>query len=171
MPLNLEIKVKLKNHTDTEKILKKIKAKKVKVFGQKDVYYKRKDDLLKLRIEAAGFSLIKYLRDEKGKDRWSDYEILNLTGNDPEKYLKSLFDIETTVVKERILYMFDNTRIHLDKVKGLGYFLELETLMIKDKADAKKRFNYLTEELQLDVKNEIKMSYRDLMLKKSKSKN
>lgn len=171
MPLNLEIKIELKNHKKVEEILKNLNAPMVKVMNQKDVYYKKKGGLLKLRIEEEGCTLIKYLRDEKGKDRWSDYELLTLTGNNPEKYLKDILTIETVVEKKRILYMYDNTRIHLDKVKGLGYFLELETLMINGKADAKKRFDFLVKTLQLDLSKELKMSYRDLMLKKNKQKN
>ena len=166
MPLNLELKIELKNHKAVEGILKALKAPMVKVMNQKDVYYKRKGGLLKLRIEEEGCTLIKYLRDEKGKDRWSDYELLTLTGSNPEKYLADLFTIETVVAKTRTLYMYDNTRVHLDKVKGLGYFLELETLMINGKADAKKRFDFLVKELKLDLTKEIKKSYRDLMLKK-----
>lgn len=171
MPLNLEIKIELKNHKKVEDILKILNAPLVKVMNQKDVYYKKKGGLLKLRIEDEGCTLIKYLRDEKGKDRWSDYELLTLIGNNPEKYLKDILTIETVVEKKRILYMYDNTRVHLDKVKGLGYFLELETLMINGKADAKKRFDFLVKTLQLDLSKELKMSYRDLMLKKNKQKN
>lgn len=169
MPLNLELKIELKNHKEVEKILKTLEAPMVKVLNQKDVYYKRKGGLLKLRIEEEGCTLIKYLRQEKkGKDRWSDYELLTLTGSNPEKYLQNLFTIETVVAKKRILYMYDNTRVHLDAVKGLGYFLELETLLVNGKSDAKKRFDFLVEALKLDLTKEIKKSYRDLMLKKKK---
>lgn len=168
MPLNLEIKIELKSHKKVEDILKTLNAPLVKIMNQKDVYYKKKGGLLKLRIEEEGCTLIKYLRDEKGKDRWSDYELLTLTGSNPEKYLSDILTVETVVAKKRILYMYDNTRIHLDKVKGLGYFLELETLMINGKADAKKRFDFLVKTLQLDLTKELKLSYRDLMIKKSK---
>jgi len=169
MPVNLELKIELKNPAKVVAVLKRIKAEYKKALNQKDVYYKNKGGLLKLRVEDGTYCLIKYLRDEKGKDRWSDYELLTLTGKNPEKYLESLFKIETVVAKKRTLYMYDNTRIHIDKVKGLGNFLELETLMIKGKADARKRFDFLIHELGLDVKTELKKSYRDLMLKKESS--
>ena len=49
--------------------------------------------------------------------------------------------VEAVVEKKRLLYMYDNTRIHLDEVKGLGKFLELETLVLSGLKDAKNRFN------------------------------
>jgi predicted adenylyl cyclase CyaB len=169
MPVNLEIKVELKTHKEIEKILALLKAEKVKTLKQKDIYYKHKGGLLKLRVEGGTYTLIKYLRDEKGKDRWSDYELLTLSGKSPEKYLAEILKTETVVEKQRILYMYDNTRVHLDTVKNLGCFLELETLTLKGKADAKKRFDFLVNSLKLKEHKELKMSYRDLMMKKSKA--
>jgi len=51
MPLNLELKVKLKSFTKVNKLLKEINAGFVKTLNQKDIYYKNTGGLLKLRIE------------------------------------------------------------------------------------------------------------------------
>ncbi len=170
MPYNLELKVKLASHRELKKNLKNIKAKFVKTLIQKDVYYKTGYGLLKLRIENGNQSIIKYLRNEKEKDRFSNYEVLHFSAGNPEKFFKDLFLIETIVEKERKLFMYDNTRIHLDEVKGLGTFLELETLVVKGKADAKKRFKTIIGLLDLNKYNEIRKSYRDLMMEKNKAK-
>ena len=170
MPLNLELKVRLKSHNEVKKYLKKIKAMFIKTLNQKDVYYKIPNGLLKLRIENGEQSIIKYLRNEKGKDRFSNYEVLHFSSGDSEKFFKELFSVETVVEKKRKLFMYDNTRVHLDTVKGLGDFLELETLVINGKADAKRRFKTIIELLDLDRFNEIRKSYRDLMLENKKSK-
>jgi adenylate cyclase, class 2 len=170
MPLNLEIKVALKSLAHAESLLRKLKIKKAKTLIQKDVYYINKNGLLKLRVEGDSNVLIRYKRDEKGKNRWSNYELLTLTGKNPEKYLKNIFDIEAVVQKNRDLYLYKNTRIHLDKVKGLGCFLELETLLMDDKEDAKKRFDFLVKELELDTVNQIRKSYRDITIEKQKAK-
>ena len=164
MPLNLELKVKLDSHKEVKKLLKKIGADFVKTLNQKDIYYKINNGLLKLRIENGEQSIIKYLRNEKGKDRFSDYEVLHFSTGDTEKFFKELFKIETAVEKKRKLYMYDNTRIHLDKVKELGIFLELETLVINGKTDAKNRFKKIVGLLELNKYGEIRKSYRDLML-------
>ena len=170
MPLNLELKVKLNTHKEVKKLLKEIEADFVKTLNQKDIYYNIKDGLLKLRIENGKQSIIKYLRNEKGRDRFSDFEVLHFSTGDAEMFFKELFKIETIVEKKRKLYLYDNTRIHLDEVEGLGIFLELETLVINGKADAKKRFKKIIGLLALDKYSEIRKSYRDLMLENKKSK-
>ncbi len=168
MPTNLELKIKLKSFNKTKKLLDNIKAKFIKTLNQKDVYYKTKTGLLKLRIENSNQSLIKYVRNEKGKDRFSDYFVLNISKGNSEKFFQDIFPIEVVVKKKRLLFMYDNTRIHLDAVKDLGNFLELETLVINGKKDAKKRFNQIMKLLQLNEHEEIRNSYRDLILKSKK---
>ena len=170
MPLNLELKVKLNSFKRVNKLLKKLDAGFTKTLNQKDVYYKISGGLLKLRIENGEQSIIKYLRDEKGKDRFSNYDYLKFSYGNAENFLKEILKIEAVVQKKRLLYMYDNTRIHLDTVKGLGYFLELETLVINGKNDAKKRFAFIKEALELNELAEIKKSYRDLIIASKKSK-
>ncbi|KAF0151589.1 MAG: adenylate cyclase [Ignavibacteria bacterium] len=162
MPLNLELKIKLNSHKQIEAILKKNKAEFKGILKQKDVYYKTSKGLLKLRVEGERNTLIKYLRDEKGK-RWSNYELLELRGKNPEKYLESIFKIEAIVEKKRKLYIYDNTRVHLDEVKGLGKFLELETLLIGEKSKATKRFNFIKKLLGIENEEQIRTSYRNLI--------
>ena len=65
-----------------------------------------------------------------------------------------------------MLFLFNNTRIHLDNVKGLGKFLELETLVVNGKPDAEKRFKEIVYFLKLDQSKQIRKSYRDLIIEK-----
>jgi adenylate cyclase class IV len=51
-------------------------------------------------------------------------------------------------------------------VKGLGTFLELETGVISNKVDAAKKFDEIKNLLSLDDTNEIRKSYRDLLMEK-----
>ena len=165
MPFNLELKIKTVSHRKFEQILRQIGAEDKGILKQKDVYYKMKNGLLKLRIENGTYTLIKYLRDEKGK-RWSNYELLKLEGKNPEKYLSEILMIEGVVEKQRKLFMYKNTRVHLDTVKGLGKFLELETLLVAGRKDAENRFCEIVEILNLDTDKQIRGSYKNLLMKK-----
>ena len=166
MPKNLELKIYCSSFSGLKKTLKVINAEFSGELIQKDVYYKNEKGLLKLRIENGEQSLIKYLRDEEGKDRWSDFHVLKFSGGNAEEFFNDIFEVEAVVEKKRLLYMYNNTRIHLDEVKGLGNFLELETLVLSGLKDAQNRFNKIIDLLGLDIKKQIKNSYKILIEKK-----
>lgn len=169
MAKNLEIKVKLKSHHQIKKILEENRINLTEILNQTDIYYKVNRGILKLRIENGTKTLIYYDRNEKSKKRWSDFYLLDLSSVDANKYFKRFLDVLVIVKKKRELYLYKNTRIHLDYVKGLGYFLELETRVLNGLKDAEKRFNYLLGLLDLRSKEEIRASYKDLLLTKNKS--
>jgi adenylate cyclase, class 2 len=165
MPLNLELKIRIDSHSKIEKILKSNNALFNGILIQKDIYYKMKRGLLKLRVENGKTTLIKYLRDESGK-RWSNYELLELCGKNPEKYLADFLTKEAIVEKKRKLYLYDNTRIHLDEVKSLGKFLELESLLVDGKQKATKRFEHVKKMLAIENYEQIRASYKNLIMNK-----
>lgn len=168
MPVNLELKVKVPTFANIKKILKEIDAKKISLLQQKDVYFKVENGLLKLRSEEDRQTLIYYNRNESSKNRWSDFKLLRIKDKTAEKFLSHLFEAEAIVKKKRELYMYDNTRIHLDTVEELGAFLELETLLIGSKEDAKKRFKHIKQKLELNEYEELRTSYRSLLLAKAR---
>lgn len=165
MPTNLELKAEVKTFRKIKTTLNKINAEYKGVLNQKDTYFKAKGFLLKLRRVNGEYELIKYIRDEKGKKRWSNFELLFIEGKNPEKFLSDFLKVEAVVEKKRELYLFKNTRIHLDTVKNLGKFIELETIVDKGKRDAQQRFNEIVELLDLDLSAQIKTSYRFLVNK------
>lgn len=168
MPRNLEIKIQLYSLKDVKHRLKSNRIGLKEILIQKDVYYSVNSGLLKLRIENEKFSLIYYHRNEESSKRWSDYEFVNLSNGNVEKFFSRILKTEVVVSKIRELYLYNNTRIHLDKVKGLGSFIELETMVKNGLVDAKKRFDNMIKILALNTDNEIRASYRDLILKKQK---
>ena len=164
MPTNLELKIRVTSHQSFKKILEQIGAENKGMLKQKDVYYSIPNGLLKLRIENGNESLIFYNRNENNKNRWSDFEVLQFANAKGEKFFNNLFDVEVIVKKKRELFYYDDTRIHLDSVKYLGNFLELETLVINGKVDAKKRFEKIIGLLKLNESKQIRKSYRDLLM-------
>jgi predicted adenylyl cyclase CyaB len=69
------------------------------------------------------------------------------------------------VKKVRTLYMLDNTRIHLDQVEGLGWFLEFEHLMSRDKPieEARGEIARLRQVFSMVVGEPIDCGYSDLI--------
>jgi predicted adenylyl cyclase CyaB len=161
---NLELKIMVKSHLSLKKNLLQIGAENRGILEQKDVYYSVPKGLLKLRIENEKESLIFYNRNENDKNRWSDFEILEFANGNAEKFFSNIFDVEIIVKKKRELFYYDDIRIHLDSVNQLGKFLELETLVINGKADAKKRFEMIKSLLNLNESKQIRKSYRDLLM-------
>jgi predicted adenylyl cyclase CyaB len=168
MPQNLEVKIKCDSFRDIKKKLEMIGARFTSKLNQKDIYYKNTKGLLKLRIENGKETLIQYKRNENSTNRWSNYNLLEFCRGNAERFFRNVFEIETVVEKRRLLYIYKDTRVHLDKIRYLGNYLELETLVINGKNDAKKRFNEIVYLLILDLKKQIKKSNRDLMLEKKK---
>ena len=164
MPLNLEIKIQMDSHISALNVLNNLHTEFVRDINQKDIYYKLPGSLLKLRVEDEGECLIKYNRDEVNPDRFSDYEVIYLKTSGTEKFFSSIFTPEAIVRKKRSLYLYNNTRIHLDTVQGLGTFMEFETLVVNGMEDAKERFNFLIKKFEIDTAKQIKCSYRDLIL-------
>ena len=72
-----------------------------------------------------------------------------------------------TVDKKREIFVYDNVRIHLDKVKGLGNFLEFE-IVFSSMAKAKQQMKTLIKYFGLDEKKFIKNSYSDLLMQNEK---
>ena len=164
MPVNLELKLRVESHTKLKQLLSEIKAERKGILNQEDIYYKVKDGILKLRTENGNETLIFYRREEKKSNRWSDYYLLKFNNGEGKNFFNRIFESEVIVKKKRELFYYDNTRIHLDTVEQLGKFLELETLVINGKADAKKRFTKIIKLLELDNSKEIRRSYRDLLI-------
>jgi predicted adenylyl cyclase CyaB len=165
---NIELKVKI---DDVHAIASRLRALGSHFKGtlkQIDTYYHCHDGRLKLRmINGNKSELIFYRRPDTASHKISEFEILRLPKKQCrliQKMLKSALGIKVTVFKERKLWMYKNTRIHLDLVRGLGCFLELESQIKSGKNRAQKEYEYLLRNLALDRFVKIKKSYSDLLL-------
>jgi predicted adenylyl cyclase CyaB len=169
MPRNLEIKLEISPDSDLKSKILKNGGQYTETLHQKDTYYVYSNGLLKLRVQNGTFQLIKYIRNEDFGNRWSDYSILEIKGNKIEDYLMEIFQIDIIVEKTRDLYIYKNTRIHLDDVQHLGRFIELETVTNNiSETSAIYEFNEIISFLKLNKEEEIRNSYRDLLKKKIK---
>lgn len=163
MAVNLELKMKIDSVDDVIEKLQKVGAEEKETLNQKDIYYENKIGLIKLRIENNTFKLIQYLREEDKLERWSHYEVLNISDTNAEEFLARIFNVETEVVKVRRLFTYLNSRIHIDQVEKLGDFIEIETVVKFDRDSAKLEFEKLIDALNIDINKQIKKSYRNLI--------
>lgn len=166
MASNLEIKVTLPSFVRIKSLLTNLGAEFHSSWKQKDIYYQCSNGLLKLRIQDSGNELIYYNRAEKAKKRWSEYFILSFQDENPDKFFTRAFGRQAIVEKERTLYIYGNTRIHLDKVKNLGLFLELESVVKNSKKSAEAEFRLVHKSLELHKYPELRKSYSDLIIEK-----
>ena len=72
------------------------------------------------------------------------------------------------VDKIRTLYLFKNVRIHLDEVKKLGTYIELEAVIAENDQipESQKLVEHLRNEFQIPEENISPFSYADLLLNK-----
>jgi homotetrameric cytidine deaminase len=102
------------------------------VIVQRDTYFKVTSGRLKLREEEPGEAhLISYVRPDDADVRVSSYRVLPA----PDGTLAALTEtlgVDVVVEKRRHLLLWENVRIHLDEVTGLGSFVELEAVAEDD---------------------------------------
>jgi homotetrameric cytidine deaminase len=103
------------------------------VLRQRDTYFRAPRGRLKLRRQDDHAQLIAYARADAPGARESAYRLVDVP--DPDALaaaLESTYGVSVDVVKERQLLLWDDVRIHLDAVEGLGRFVELEAVAPAD---------------------------------------
>ena len=97
---------------------------------QRDTYFAVAHGRLKLREEEpGGATLIGYERPDDPAERVSHYRLVPVAdAAGLRAALAAANGIRTTVVKRRRLLLWEDVRIHLDTVEGLGTFVELEAV-------------------------------------------
>ncbi len=131
MARNIEIKAKIERTEALISIIASLAKTGPFHILQHDTFFNCPLGKLKLRAfsDNAG-ELIYYQRPELNGPKLSLYHISPTTEPDSLKDTLALaYGILGTVRKQRTLYLLGKTRIHLDRVDGLGDFLELEVVL------------------------------------------
>ncbi len=166
MKRNIELKAKTRDLKLGRDAAIAAGAKQAQLLIQTDTYFHVSAGRLKLRqIQDARAELIWYSRSNNSAFRSSDYVVSPV--EDPPTMLAALssaLGVRGIVKKRRELYLFENVRIHLDEVEGLGTFIEFEAV-ISDDADERAslaRLAKLTETMGISESDRIGVSYSDL---------
>ncbi|NOY58155.1 MAG: class IV adenylate cyclase [Calditrichaeota bacterium] len=163
---NLELKAYCPDVVQVVQIVESLGIEKEWTHHQVDTYFKIPDGKLKLR-EVAGESaeLIFYRRPGKKGARISDYSLFQThSGESLKRVLGLALQIDLVVEKSRTLYLWKNVRIHLDKVFGLGDFIEFEAVLSENAGtdESEDRIQFLREKLQIKDAHFIADGYYEL---------
>ena len=127
--INIEIKARFKDNNRIREILRSQSADFKGADHQIDTYFNVSFGRLKLREGTIENHLIHYSREDKEGPKQSNVILYKF---DPASTLKDLLTrslgVMTVVDKEREIYFVDNVKFHLDNVKGLGTFVEIEAI-------------------------------------------
>lgn len=137
-----------------------------------DTYFRVPSGRLKLREiwQQTGVSseLIAYERPNHADSRWSTYERITIAPDEAsalKRGLRSTLGELVVVAKTREVGLIRHSRIHLDTVRDLGTFLEIETVVTdQDLASAPAELATIVDQLQLAQFPSIGESYSDLLL-------
>jgi len=163
---NLEIKVGVENLDEIKNRLDFAEYK--STLAQADTYFLLGEKRLKIREEKTKNEIIYYERKMKKGTRESVYHRVSIPQNSVN-FLKIIFGFifgtKVIVIKKRDLYIYKNTRIHLDNVDNLGKFIELETVVFDDTKNESYRKEHEEVKTKLLLANypAIAGSYSDLL--------
>lgn len=134
---------------------------------QDDTFFTVPHGRLKLRVFADGTGeLIHYHRADLEGPKVSDYVISVVSEPDTlREALSRACGLLGRVRKERILVLVGQTRIHLDRVEGLGDFLELEVVLQpgQSEADGQAIAHSLMQALGVPASDRVSGAYLDLL--------
>jgi len=133
---------------------------------QVDTYFNVPRGRLKLReIDDREAQLIHYHRPDVEGARESDYIVVPVI--DPRSSKEALnraLGVRVVVEKVREVYHWDHTRVHLDEVKELGTFTELETVITDQTLrEARSECDRIQRALGIGREAVVLVSYADLI--------
>ncbi len=104
------------------------------VLEQRDTHFVVAHGGLKLREQRPGTPhLIQFERADKPQQRLSSYHVVEVDdGSACLAALTAALGVRCVVAKRRHLFLWQEVRIHLDDVEGLGSFIELEAVASPD---------------------------------------
>lgn len=170
MPRNLELKAPLSSSAAGAAIARSLGARRANRFYHIDTYFKVVPGRLKLREFRGGNSeLIWYSRPNTRGVRVSQYAIVQVRHTrEVRNALSRVFGILAVVRKRRDLFILKNARIHLDRVKGLGSFVEFEVIVRRGMPQAKRLMNILKRAFALRERDCIGTSYSAMLMNQSR---
>ncbi len=169
--LNFEFKARLNNEQQVRAALERLDARFIGTDHQIDTYFRVPTGRLKVREGRLENALIFYQRSNLRRARQASVEMMLLPRrNSLRAILARSLGTLAVVDKRREIYFVKNVKIHLDRVRRLGKFLEVEAI---SRAGDVKKIRSQARQFQkvfgISAKDIVAESYSDLILAKRSS--
>lgn len=168
--INVEIKASCHNPAQVKATLEADGADFKGIDHQIDTYFKVPRGRLKLREGNIEGALIHYDRPDQEGPKQSDVTLFpTSTGSGLKEVLTKGLEILAVVDKKRAIYFIDNVKFHLDEVKELGSFVEIEAIDTTGKIGRQKlqdQCDYYINRLGIFSDDLLNNSYSDMLLNK-----
>lgn len=168
---NIEIKARVFDFLDAIRKADQIADQGPAEIAQDDTFFNCDGGRLKLRQFSEGKGeLIFYRRVNQAGPKESFF--IRSQTIEPETLREALtlaYGQAGRVIKKRTLYLVGRTRIHLDRVEGLGEFLELEVVLSEGDSldDGVAEAERIMRELGIQQSQLVQTAYVDLLNEKS----
>lgn len=168
MARNVEIKARIENVSLVAPKVAQLATEGPLEIAQDDTFFACANGRLKLRaFSTDSGELIFYQRVNQSGPKESFY--IRSPTSSPETLRESLslaYGQIGRIRKYRTLFLVGRTRVHLDRVEGLGHFLELEVMLVDDEPPEQgiREASELMEKLGIQPEQLIEGAYVDLML-------
>jgi predicted adenylyl cyclase CyaB len=167
---NVELKVRLPDLRQARRVAQRVATSQLESEHQIDTYFQVREGRLKLReIEGGSSVLIWYTRADQTGPKRSDYHLVTVADAAGLKLaLTAACGLRGVVDKRREIYLSHNVRIHLDRVRGLGHFLEFEAVLERGVAvsTGHRQVRDLMVQFELNESQLVSNSYIDLLARK-----
>jgi len=131
MPKNIEIKARIESVESLAPLVARIADEGPREIFQDDTFFACHAGRLKLRTFSEHDGQLLFYQRLVGAGPKESFYVISPTSS-PETLRQALslaYGVVGRVRKHRTLFMVGRTRVHLDKVEGLGDFLELEVVL------------------------------------------
>ena len=167
MHLNVEIKARSGHNDRIREILRREGADFRGLDHQIDTYFRVADGRLKLREGNIEHSLIFYQRPDQAGPKTSQVHLYHpKPGPELKQLLIASLGVWKVVDKQREIAFIGNVKFHLDRVAGLGEFMEIEAIDMEGHGDVtalQKQCDHYMALFGVERKDLLSNSYSDLV--------
>ena len=167
--VNFEFKARIQDERRVREALKRLNARSLGTDHQVDTYFRVPAGRLKVREGRIENALIFYRRSNARRARRSAVEMTLLPRrNSLRAILEHALARLAVVDKRREIYFVKNVKIHLDRVRRLGRFLEVEAISrTGNVTKIRSQARHFQRLFGITAKDIVPDSYSDLILAKN----